>query len=97
MQASLIVFAAELEDATREAAGIYPRSVAQVLWWILLAIATAAGLLLYGLFRWAAGAPEIDDETAKEHFRAEQDWRGLRRSGENVPPAGASKEVKIPG
>ena len=51
--------------------------------WILIAI-IAAGLLLYALYRWAAGAPEIDDEIAKERFRAEQDWRGLRRSGDNV-------------
>ncbi|HTT33124.1 MAG TPA: hypothetical protein VMH48_05950 [Methylomirabilota bacterium] len=66
-------------------------------WWMLIPIAAAAGLLLYALFRWAAGAPEIDDEIAKQRFRAEQDWRSLRRSGENVPPSGGAKEMKISG
>ena len=51
--------------------------------WILIAI-IAAGLLLYALYRWSAGSPEIDDEIAKDRFQAEQDWRGMRRSGDNV-------------
>jgi len=73
-----------------------PAEREQVHWWILIVIAAAAGLLLYGLFRWSAGAPEIDDEIAKERFRAEQDWRNLRRSGHDVPPNRDSKEVKMP-
>jgi hypothetical protein len=54
-------------------------------------------LLLYGLFRWAVGAPEIDGQIAKDRFREEQDWRALRRSGHDVPPSDARKEVKLPG
>jgi hypothetical protein len=54
-------------------------------------------LLLYGLFRWAAGAPEIDDEIAKQHFREEQDRRSLHRSGSKIPVSAARKEVKTPG
>jgi hypothetical protein len=50
-------------------------------WWMLIPIAAAVLLALYGLFRWAAADPGIDTESAKERFRTEQDWRGLRRSG----------------
>ena len=64
-------------------------------WWILIAIA-AVVLLLYGLFRWSAAAPGIDDEIVKERFREEQDWRSSRRSGENMTPSSGAKEVKIP-
>jgi hypothetical protein len=53
----------------------------KVHWWILIAIAVIVLLSLYGLFRWASAAPGIDVEADKEHFQAEQDWRGLRRSG----------------
>jgi len=61
-------------------------------WWAWIAVAlAAAGVLLYGLIRWAAGAPEIDDEISKERFRAEQEWRALRRSGENASPASGAK------
>jgi len=72
----------------RRVAGNRRRSEVLVHWWLLIPIAVAAaGLLLYALFRWAADAPEIDNEIAKNRFRAEQDWRNLRRSGENVPPS----------
>ena len=81
MRVSLIVFAAKLGDAKTSRRGFAGRGEAQVHWWMLIPVAAAAGLLLYALFRWAAGAPEIDDEIAKQHFRAEQDWRALRRSG----------------
>jgi hypothetical protein len=94
---SLIVFAGKLEHAKNEAAGIRRGSVDKVHWWFLIPIAAAAGLLLYGLFRWAAAAPEIDDEIAKERFRAEQDWRSLRRSGIDLPPTHGTKEIKTPG
>jgi len=33
------------------------------------------------LFRWASSDEGIDRELAKERFRAEQELRGLRRSG----------------
>jgi len=52
-----------------------------VRWWILISIAAAVPLLLYALFRWASTDPGIDAEISKERFRAEQDSRGLRRSG----------------
>lgn len=49
--------------------------------WVLIPIAAVIVISLYGLFRWASAAPEIDEGHAREHFRAEQEWRGLRRSG----------------
>ena len=55
-------------------------------WWMLIPIAAVIGVFLYGLFRWASGAPEIDPEGAREHFREEQDWRGLHRSGIDAAP-----------
>ena len=55
-------------------------------WWVLIPIAAVIGILLYGLLRWASGAPEIDREAAREHFREEQDWRGLHRSGIDAAP-----------
>ena len=55
-------------------------------WWMLIPIAAVIGISLYGLFRWASGAPEIDVENATEHFREGQDWRGLHRSGIDAAP-----------
>jgi len=55
-------------------------------WWVLIPIAAVIGVLLYGLLRWASGAPQIDLENATEHFRTEQDWRGLHRSGIDAAP-----------
>ena len=52
-----------------------------MLLWSLLAIAVAAVILLCWLFRWASADPDIDKDIAKKDFQAEQDWRGLRRSG----------------
>ena len=50
-------------------------------WWVLIPIAAVIVISLYALFRWASGAPEIDLQNAGEDFQAEQDWRGLHRSG----------------
>ena len=50
-------------------------------WWMLIPIAAVISITLYGLFRWASGAPEIDLENSREQFRKAQDWRGLHRSG----------------
>ena len=50
-------------------------------WWMLIPIAAVIVVALYGLFRWASGAPDIDVENAREDFRAERDWHGLHRSG----------------
>jgi len=50
-------------------------------WWVLIPIAAVVVVSLYGLFRWASGAPEIDVEDAREDFREEQAWHGLHRSG----------------
>lgn len=55
-------------------------------WWMLIPIAAVIVITLYGLFRWASGAPEIDAEIAKQRFREEEDWRGLRRSGIDSAP-----------
>jgi hypothetical protein len=60
-------------------------------WWIYPILAAAALLALYGLFRWASAAPGIDADSDRERFRAEQDWRALRRSGVDAsPPQAAS-------
>ena len=56
-------------------------------WWILIPLAAAVLAGLYGLFRWASADTAIDAEAEEQRFQAEQDWRGLRRSGENVTPA----------
>jgi hypothetical protein len=50
-------------------------------WWGLGIFVLVAPFLLYGLFRWASSDEGIDREVAKERFRAEQELRGLRRSG----------------
>ena len=55
-------------------------------WWMLIPIAAAVVIALCGLFRWASGAPEIDLENVRDHFREEQDWRGLHRSGIDAAP-----------
>jgi len=55
-------------------------------WWMLIPIAAVIGISLYGLFRWVSGAPEIDAENARENSHAEQDWRGLHRSGIDAAP-----------
>lgn len=52
-----------------------------MLWLVLLAAALAILALLYGLFRWASGDPEIDRQDTKQRFQAEQDFRALRRAG----------------
>jgi hypothetical protein len=50
-------------------------------WWGLGIFVLVAPFLLYALFRWASSDPGVDRELAKERFRAEQELRGLRRSG----------------
>jgi hypothetical protein len=50
-------------------------------WWSLAGVLFVVPLLFYGLFRWASSDPAIDREIAKQRFRAEQDYRALRRSG----------------
>jgi hypothetical protein len=65
-------------------------------WSILIPVAGAVLLSVYGLFRWASADPAIDAETAKDRFRAEQDWRGQRRSGTDTPPASSEHPQKVP-
>jgi hypothetical protein len=50
-------------------------------WWALAIFVLVTPFLLYGLFRWASADEGIDRELSKERFRAEQELRGLRRSG----------------
>ena len=50
-------------------------------WWSLVLVVLATPFLLYGLLRWASSDEGIDRELSKERFRAEQELRGLRRSG----------------
>jgi hypothetical protein len=66
-------------------------------WWVLIPVMAAAALLVCGLYWWASGDPGVDAERAKEQFRAEQDWRGLRRAGDEVTPSSSREEVKLPG
>ena len=61
-------------------------------WWLLVLIAGAMALAVYGLFRWAAGDRGIDEEIGREQFRAEQNWRGGHRAGE--PPANARERLQ---
>jgi hypothetical protein len=50
-------------------------------WWGLVIFVFVTPFLLYGLFRWASADEGIDRELSKERFWAEQELRGLRRSG----------------
>jgi len=50
-------------------------------WWGLVLVVLATPFLLYGLLRWASSDEGVDREISKERFRAEQELRGLRRSG----------------
>jgi hypothetical protein len=55
---------------------------------MLIPIAVAIAVSLYGVFRWSSGDPAIDEEIARQRFRAEQDRRGTRRAGDApAPPA----------
>lgn len=71
-------------------------SLVIVSWWILISIAAAVLLSLYGLFRWASADSGIDDEIVKERFREEQDWRGLQRSGTDATPPDSERNQNIP-
>lgn len=50
-------------------------------WWGLAIVVLVVPILFFGLFLWASQDPGIDREIAKDRFRAEQEYRGLRRSG----------------
>lgn len=50
-------------------------------WWGLAAVVLVVPFLFYGLYLWASGDPGVEREIAKESFRAQQESRGLRRSG----------------
>ena len=50
-------------------------------WGVLIIVTVAVVFLLFGLFHWASKDPGIDREIAKQRFQAEQDLRGLHRSG----------------
>ena len=56
-----------------------------VYWLILVPIAAATLILLYGLFRWASADAGIDAEIDKERLRGNQDWSGLHRSAIDAP------------
>ena len=47
----------------------------------LLVGGVAVLIALAGVFRWASGDTAVEREAAKEKFRAEQSWRGMRRAG----------------
>ena len=65
--------------------------------WAWLAVAGVGALSLYRVFKWASADPEIEAENAKEHFRAAQDWRSMRRSGSGSAAICENKELKAPG
>lgn len=52
-------------------------------WWGLAIVVLVTPFLLYGLFRWASSDEGVEREVSKERFRAEQELKGLRRSGES--------------
>jgi len=61
-------------------------------WWGLAVFVLMIPALFYGIYRWASSDLGIKREIAKERFRAEQELRWLRRSGEN---AGAPSSVRL--
>ena len=50
-------------------------------WWALVAFGVAALFLLFRLFHWISSEPGIERDIASARFRAEQDYRALRRAG----------------
>jgi hypothetical protein len=61
-------------------------------WWALALVVFVTPFLLYGLFRWASSDEGVERELSNERFRAEQELRGLRRSGgSDLDPSGAPK------
>jgi hypothetical protein len=52
-------------------------------WWGLAIVVLVAPFLLYGLFRLASSDEGVERDLSKDRFRAEQELRGLRRSGES--------------
>ena len=54
-------------------------------WVILVVIAAATLILLYGLFRWASADARTEAESSRERFGAKQDWTGLHRSTIDAP------------
>ena len=52
-------------------------------WWVLAIVVLVAPLFLYGLFRWASSDEGVERALSRKRFRAEQELRGLRRSGGN--------------
>ncbi|HYL87068.1 MAG TPA: hypothetical protein VE263_22790 [Candidatus Angelobacter sp.] len=63
-------------------------------WLLILIVVAVAAIFLYGIFRWVSADPAIDEERAREQFRAEQDWRSARRSGEAPAPADARERLQ---
>jgi hypothetical protein len=62
-------------------------------WWGLAIVVLVAPFLLYGLFRWASSDEGVEREVSRERFRAEQELRGLRRSGgSDLDAQGAAKK-----
>jgi hypothetical protein len=64
--------------------------------WAWLVIGGVGALSLYGVFKWASADRGIDAENANEHFRSEQDWRAMRRSGGGSAAIRENKELKTP-
>jgi hypothetical protein len=64
--------------------------------WAWLVIGGVGALSLYGVFKWASADLGIGTENAKEHFRSEQDWRAMRRSGSGSAAIRENKELKTP-
>jgi hypothetical protein len=60
-------------------------------------MAVGAVILVYGLYWWASDDPGVEADRAKERFRVEQDWRGLRRAEKAVTSSRDREEVKISG
>lgn len=56
-------------------------------WWGLAAVVLVVPVVFLVVFLWSSGDPaidrEIEREIARNRFRAEQEYRGLRRSGKS--------------
>jgi len=60
----------------------------------LIAIVVTGVVALYALFRWASADAGVDAEAAKERFRAEQERRAMRRSGNDAASAVAHDRMQ---
>jgi hypothetical protein len=77
----LVDFEASLKVMLRNRFSMGNRGI--MFWGALAVIILLISFLFLGVYPWASSDPAIDREIAKNRFRAEQEHRGLRRSGKS--------------